>query len=259
MKLERALNRSAGFTLIELLVVVAILGILLALLVPAVGASRTRAQTSACAANLRQIGLGANAYAMDHGGRLPPFSINEDYAEQVLGERTQYWYDNKLMGQYTGNKESFGRLNKGSIYICPADTQMAPPNRPNSSVVNSSYGYNTLICPMPNPATWGVTITIDTVPTGMGRYSQPSKTLFVIDGAWMTFHPGDGNRPPCYGVTEPHFSNNFSAGDPMSNFNWMRRHNQQRGANMLFLDGRVEYTDDLKALSDEGLVLFRPD
>jgi prepilin-type N-terminal cleavage/methylation domain-containing protein/prepilin-type processing-associated H-X9-DG protein len=60
-----------GFTLIELLVVIAIIALLMAALVPALGAARKHARAVVCQSNLRQWGATLALYTEDHQGRFP--------------------------------------------------------------------------------------------------------------------------------------------------------------------------------------------
>lgn len=71
--------RREGFTLVELLVVIAIIGVLVAMLLPAVQSAREAARSTACKSNLRQVGLAVLGYCDTHDGEFP--ELDHSYGE----------------------------------------------------------------------------------------------------------------------------------------------------------------------------------
>ena len=124
---RRSDTHRRGFTLVELLVVIAIIGVLVALLLPAVQAAREAARRMRCQNNLKQIGLAMHNY-MDTFNVLPPggVSTNETgwmvFILPFIEQKNLYDQFNFNAGAYTSGTGQVGRnalaLNKIDGYLC---------------------------------------------------------------------------------------------------------------------------------------------
>lgn len=126
-----------GFTLVELLVVVAIIGILLSLLLPALQSARAASRRSACQSNLRQLVLAMTAY-LDRGGERAKFPLTSSAPRTDNPFKIPAIYE--VLGPFCENNMQ--------LFNCPSDYYTAPEDRPelrrfstNFEKEGSSYDY----------------------------------------------------------------------------------------------------------------------
>lgn len=147
---RRALSQESGFTLVEMLVSIGVIGMLMAMILPAVSSSREAARKTQCANNLRQVGLALQNYH-DVFTRFPAgaSSANQlSWHVSILPQLEQgnlYSQFNFDEGDYY-SAEPNGKNNPHGLayipqYLCPASSH--PTSQTSLDKVNEEHAYTT--------------------------------------------------------------------------------------------------------------------
>ncbi len=107
------MNTRRAFTLIELLVIIAIIGVLVALLLPALNLAKEAARRATCSSNLKQVGLAIRLYAEDCSDSLPVLPDPNPYPNGIGA------FYKQLVKPYIGLTGPASPIEK--VFICPSD------------------------------------------------------------------------------------------------------------------------------------------
>jgi prepilin-type N-terminal cleavage/methylation domain-containing protein/prepilin-type processing-associated H-X9-DG protein len=158
-----------AFTLIELLVVITIVGILAALIFPALAGMRGRADAARCASNLRQIGAALHSFASENNGNFPTAGKVVAWGDVDSGTQAASWME-QVSPFLDGDQ---------SVFRCESGARAHPCNKTFSYFLGTRAAF------------------VDTGgfgPVNLTRISAPSKFILGGDSTQRWFTEEDADK-----------------------------------------------------------------
>jgi prepilin-type N-terminal cleavage/methylation domain-containing protein len=263
------MKEKKGFTLIELLVVIAIIALLMAILLPALSKAREAAKRSACASNVRQIGVAVNAYVGDNDDSMPWYGIKpnnqEEYHPYVafrcnhVGDSQSFYQKGtcwcgtkgKPLPLKLANLVALHYLGDGKVLYCPSN-------------IDQQYRYETYTKPDPTIAglssAWGMPHQAYNISRGINDWVRTGYAYYPINDnlRGADFEPDDvfGILVPKYTARKfsvlskihPLVSDGIWSRKTISHKSGIDAQNRIRngGINVMFKDGHVLFVRDQK-------------
>ncbi len=215
--IRNGVNRG-GFTLVELLVVLAILGVLAALLLPALNRGRASALRVRCTSNLHQLGIATHLYWDENGGRA------FRYRTHATNNGVLYWFGwiedglETTRGFDPAQGVLYPYLKGRGVEQCPALNHGSAAFKSKARGAAYGYGYNLHLSPPKSAPAYP-----------MSLLPRPAQTTLYADAAQVnTFQPP---ASPAHPMLEEFYYVNKS--EATAHF----RHNHK--ANAAFCDGHI--------------------
>ncbi len=161
----KSVVKTKAFSVIELLIVVAVIAILAAILVPAIGRVRERANATKCASNLRQIAIAANMYAAENNGDFPSLTGEADDG----GGQVTWLEQLRPYIHVEGSNEAIELIN------CPAAEHYLEVD--GNSKTTHAYGWNPRLIPDTRTKADGS----KRLPFKSIKVQRPSETILMAD------------------------------------------------------------------------------
>ena len=238
-----------GFTLVELLVVITIIGILIALLLPAVQAAREAARRMSCSNNLHQMGIALHGYHTVHRC-FPPGCIEPSF--RVSGGRQFGW--SAFLLPYLEQQPLHEKIDFTQPCYADANAEAAAtvvpgylcPSKPRSSFLvdgraASDYGglFGEAIPPNPGDGSWQSD-------NGMMIYDRAIRIADILDGTSNTLcisedsDWADGQWINGLNIFDQKYAINYQTPDPRLRENEIRSEHPG-GANGALCDGSARF------------------